>query len=149
MRHVWLHEQVIESAFAKEAAEEFSADPGQYSTGTLEPGSFLGLRWGGDNDGVLVVKLDESFEPVNYMGLVAVPQAQRPGDEDEFGSTLMIAFNITRGQTISRKLAIRARPDQHWQVTGFQRPMTTQELMALPGFRYLGSVDLQDDGIEF
>lgn len=56
-------------AFAKKAADWFGKNPKgmTYSAdGDLTPGSLLAIRWGMDMDCVVVVKLDECFQPVNY-----------------------------------------------------------------------------------
>ena len=60
--------------FAEKAAEHFTKHPDHSSYGDLEPGSFIALRWGLGDDCVLVLKLDEYFQNVNYQ------QAIKKGD---------------------------------------------------------------------
>jgi len=71
MRGVWPHEQDEERAFADTAAKHFADSPASYSYGG-EPkaGQWLALRWGGGNDCVVVLKISDDHEPVNYYGLV-------------------------------------------------------------------------------
>lgn len=59
-------------AFAEQAAADFAAHPEHcsYSYGEIKPGAYLALRWGLGNDCVLVLKLCDYFEPVNYQQLV-------------------------------------------------------------------------------
>lgn len=73
MRGVWPHEQDEERAFADKAAKHFADNPGHgsfSSDGDLKPGAWLALRWGGGNDCVVVLKISEDHEPVNYYELV-------------------------------------------------------------------------------
>jgi hypothetical protein len=56
--------------FAEDAAAAFKKDPNMATYGDVTAGSFLALRWGMGNDCVLVVKLDENDEPVNFQQLV-------------------------------------------------------------------------------
>ena len=58
--------------FAKEAADRFSANPSMtsYSYSEIGPESLVALRWGLDKDCVLVIKLDEYFEPVIYQQVI-------------------------------------------------------------------------------
>ncbi len=58
--------------FARDAAAAFAKDPQKASYGDLSPGSLLALRWGMTERGVLVLKLDEDFEPVNYRDFIHV-----------------------------------------------------------------------------
>lgn len=55
-------------AFAEKAAAAFKANAKLASFGSDHPaqGEYLALRWGMDNDCVLVLKLDPDFEPVNF-----------------------------------------------------------------------------------
>ena len=52
--------------FAKKVAEDFTKHPEHTTYGEMNPGDYLGIRWGMDNDCVLVVRLDEFFHPVNF-----------------------------------------------------------------------------------
>ena len=63
-------------AFAGLAAEHFAEHPDHTSYGDIKEGEFLALRWGLDGDCVLVLKLHEYFEPVNFQNII-----QR-GDKD-------------------------------------------------------------------
>ena len=63
-------ETVALLAFADEAAAHFAKEPRHFTYGTLEPGSLLGIRWGLGEDCVLVVKLDDYAEKVNFQNIV-------------------------------------------------------------------------------
>ena len=79
MRGVWPHEQDEERAFADKAAKHFAQNPGHFTYGgDVKPGDMLALRWGLDNDGVVVLKLSEDYTPVNYYGLITQHAAGRP-----------------------------------------------------------------------
>jgi hypothetical protein len=54
--------------FAKKAANNFEENPDHatYSVKYPAPGELLAIRWGMGNDCVLVLKLDEYFEPVIF-----------------------------------------------------------------------------------
>ena len=56
--------------FAEAAAAAFLRDSTIATFGTVKAGEYLALRWGMGNDCVLVVKLDEYDEPVNYQQLI-------------------------------------------------------------------------------
>lgn len=59
-------------AFAEKAAAHFKEHPEHwsYTDGDIEPGAFFALRWGGGGNCVLVLKLDDFDEPVNYQELI-------------------------------------------------------------------------------
>lgn len=80
MRMVTLDSIDDETEFAKQAAAAFAGNEelATFSVKALEPGCLLALRWGMGNDCVLVVKLDECHEPVNYQGLVKQVERMRP-----------------------------------------------------------------------
>ena len=76
MRHVWMENEVTQQAFANRAAQHFAEHPNHWTysedeceTG-IAPGVLMALRWGGDNDCVLVVKLDIEHVPTNYQQLI-------------------------------------------------------------------------------
>ena len=56
--------------FAKKAAAHFEAHPDHASFGDIAPGNLLALRWGLGNDCVLVLRLDENEEPVNFQSII-------------------------------------------------------------------------------
>ena len=59
--------------FAAEAARDFEANPKHQSFGDIDtPGSLIAVRWGLDKDCVLVIKLDEYWENVNFQNCVGV-----------------------------------------------------------------------------
>lgn len=72
MRMVTINKELETIEFAKRAANKFAGDPtmSSYSDGDLEPGCLLALRWGAGNDCVLVMRLAEDFELVNFQELV-------------------------------------------------------------------------------
>ena len=73
MRQINVHDMDDERTFAEKAAKCFAANPKCYSFSDpreLTAGGYLALRWGMGEDCVVVVKLDEYHEPVNYVQLV-------------------------------------------------------------------------------
>jgi hypothetical protein len=67
---VYLSDEEDRNEFAKRAAQDFAKFPDHSTFGDVKPGSYLALRWGMGEDCVLVLKLDENFEPINYQQLV-------------------------------------------------------------------------------
>lgn len=63
-------EAALEIEFAKEAAKLFSKEPSISTYGSLDPGSYLAIRWGLDDYGVMVIKLDSDHIATNYTGLI-------------------------------------------------------------------------------
>jgi len=63
-------EELDRIEFARKAAQHFANNPKHWSFGDLKPETFLALRWGMGDDCVLVLKLDPTFEPINYRNLV-------------------------------------------------------------------------------
>ena len=72
MRQIDVNEQIEEIEFAKRAANFFEKSDHHYSftDGDVEQGCKIALRWGLGRDCVLVIKLDEFFEPIIYKQLV-------------------------------------------------------------------------------
>jgi len=72
MRMTRIDDELELHAFAKKAAALFAKDEkySSYTDGTIEPGVLFALRWGLGNDCVLVLRLDDCFEPVNFQNLV-------------------------------------------------------------------------------
>ncbi len=77
MRMTFLTNEEETIKFAKMAANDFEKNPQHmsFTLGEIEPGCLFALRYGLGDDCVLVFKLDESFEPVNFQNLV---QKDRP-----------------------------------------------------------------------
>ena len=68
-----LEEQYELLAFGQNAAKVMSEKPhvASYSyDGQIAPGKFVALRWGLQDDCVLVFKVDENFTPVNFQGAI-------------------------------------------------------------------------------
>ena len=67
---VELDKEVIN--FVEKAAIKFIENPKwrSYTDGEIKSGCFFALRYGLDNNGVVVFKLDEDFEPLNYVGII-------------------------------------------------------------------------------
>lgn len=69
-----VHEETLleELEFARRAAKHFAAEPkhASFTSGEIEPGCLIALRWGLGNDCVLVLKLDEFHEPTIYGEIV-------------------------------------------------------------------------------
>lgn len=61
-------EETEKLEFARKAAAHFAENPQDvtFTVKGVEKGVYMALRWGMGDDCVLVVKLDEYFEPVNY-----------------------------------------------------------------------------------
>lgn len=74
MRMTTKADELERLAFAERAAAHFIATPEDNSFGELTPGSYLAIRWGLGEDCVLVLKLDDDFEPVNYQQLARRPE---------------------------------------------------------------------------
>ncbi len=70
IRATSLDEQRAMLAFVEKAAKSFSKEPRQCTYGTMEPGSWLAIRWGLMDRGVMVVKLSDDFEPRNFVDAV-------------------------------------------------------------------------------
>lgn len=72
MRHTHVEEALDQIAFAKKAAQHFSVNAKSYTytEDDIEMGCLLAIRWGGNEDCVLVCKLSAYHEPVNYMKLI-------------------------------------------------------------------------------
>lgn len=73
MRYVTLSEELERSGFANRAAIYFANHPEKtsYTDGNIKPEAWFGLRFGLDNDCVVVFKVGED-EPVNYQNLVSL-----------------------------------------------------------------------------
>lgn len=72
MRSINIEEENERQAFAKKAAECFRLNPGYrtFSDGPLAPGKWLGIRWGAGEDCVVVLKIHEYEEIVNYTNII-------------------------------------------------------------------------------
>jgi hypothetical protein len=72
MKHIYLENRKKEEEFVLEAAKQFKDHP-EYDTYTREDikaGCWFAVRWGLSKNSVLVFKLDEDFEPTNYMEII-------------------------------------------------------------------------------
>jgi len=72
MRMVYLEEYEEVKLFAIRAAEKFALNEKlyTYTDGEIEEGCLFALRFGLDDDCVVVFKLDSSFVPINYQQLI-------------------------------------------------------------------------------
>lgn len=70
MRSTSKTEVLARLAFAERAAEVFKGNAESATYGDLTPGGYFALRWGLCDNCVLVLKLDDCDEPVNYHNLV-------------------------------------------------------------------------------
>lgn len=70
MRSTDLNETEREIAFARLAAREFKLNPRLATFGDPEKGSYIAIRWGLMDRGVLVLKLDADHEPVNFRDMI-------------------------------------------------------------------------------
>lgn len=69
-RMTTIDEERAQVRFAERAAKHFAAHPECSTFGDLEPGTFLAIRWGLGEDCVLLLKLDDCFQRVNYQNIV-------------------------------------------------------------------------------
>ena len=73
--------------FARAAAATFAKDPMAATYSGVMPidvSKYIAVRWGMAHDCVLVLKLDEQFEPVCYRGII------RDGDTNCHNSTVSV-----------------------------------------------------------
>lgn len=72
MRMTRIDSEKERSEFACRAANHFSKNPHHftYTDKEIEADAFLAIRFGMDYDCVVVVKLDEFFEPINYQNII-------------------------------------------------------------------------------
>lgn len=79
MRMTRIEQAVDETDFAQEAAEAFAGDPGMatYSDGDIEAGCLLAIRWGLRNDCVMVVRLDDAYDPTVYQQAIRKRQGEQ------------------------------------------------------------------------
>lgn len=82
MRSVYLQEQRDESAFIEKAARYFEEHPQakSFAENDPEPGEPLALRWGPDRNCIVLVKLDQYFEPRNYQNAIRAKPAASQGE---------------------------------------------------------------------
>jgi len=85
MRTINMNEENEIQAFAKRAAAHFSenSDVATYSDKGLSRGCLLALRWGMGEDCVVVVKLSEGFEPINYTQLIKIRKNVSEDDKED------------------------------------------------------------------
>ena len=67
-KHTMMSEQEELLRFVREAATIFSEDTKltSYTQYDIKPGCLFALRWGLDNDCVMVFRLDNGFEPIIF-----------------------------------------------------------------------------------
>ncbi len=72
MRVTYITEEKEVQEFALKAAKKFKEKPEYCSLSyeQIKPGCLLALRWGLTDTSVLVLKVDESFEPVVYQSII-------------------------------------------------------------------------------
>jgi hypothetical protein len=61
-----LEQEAEVTEFVKKAKEAFLQDKEVSTFGNLEKGSLLAMRWGLMDRGIVVVRLDSDFEPINF-----------------------------------------------------------------------------------
>jgi len=68
MRSTYISEDLQQIEFARKAGEHFANHPEHttFTDGEIEPDAFLAIRWGMDNDCVLVTQLHSYHEPTIY-----------------------------------------------------------------------------------
>ena len=67
-----LEEQQAKLAFVKEATAFFAVNPRctSYTHGAIKPGVFFALRFGRDNDCVVVFRIDVDYPVENYQNII-------------------------------------------------------------------------------
>lgn len=73
MRMTHINAEEATADFAKRAADLFHNDPRKHTftdSGRLVPGELFAIRWGMGNDCVVVFRIDEDFEPINFQELI-------------------------------------------------------------------------------
>jgi hypothetical protein len=66
--NVEIEEKTIE--FAKKAAKYFSDNKKDGLYCDMEPGSLLAVRWGIAEDCIAISRLDENFQPINFLDII-------------------------------------------------------------------------------
>ena len=68
MKSVQLSDVKEQIEFVEKAAAHFEThlEHRTFTDGDIEAGCLFGVRWGGGNDCVLVLKVDELFDPIVY-----------------------------------------------------------------------------------
>ncbi len=71
-RMTTLEEEKELITFVESAAKCFEENPKYitFTLGAVEPGCYLGIRWGLGEDCILVVKLDDNFGAVNFQNVI-------------------------------------------------------------------------------
>jgi hypothetical protein len=72
MRMVYMSEDDEVRDFAKRAAAVFAKHKSvhTYTNGDIEAGVLLALRMGLASDCVVILRIDDTFEPINYQQLI-------------------------------------------------------------------------------
>ncbi|NBW19470.1 MAG: hypothetical protein EBR82_66995 [Caulobacteraceae bacterium] len=82
MKQFYMTEEMQKLKFAELAARHFAANPLDLTfteKGILQ-GAYMALRWGLGNNCVVVVKLDDYEDPVNYCDLIPTDRAHITGE---------------------------------------------------------------------
>lgn len=67
---VYISELEEEQSFAKQSAVDFSGNENWKILGTIAPGEKIALRWGLDNNCVLILQLSETHTPTIYQNII-------------------------------------------------------------------------------
>lgn len=72
MKMIYMSEYDEVREFAKRAAKNFAKckEHCTYTHGEIKAGCLFAMRWGLGEDCVVVFRLDEDFEPINYQQLI-------------------------------------------------------------------------------
>ena len=72
MRMIYIDAETKQENFARKAAKHFAENPKHYTftDGDIECGCFFAIRFGLCDDCVVVLKIDDNHEPVNYQQLI-------------------------------------------------------------------------------
>ena len=74
MRMIRMEEENKIREFVINAAKDFSKNKEHrtYTNSEIEQGCLFALRFGLDNDCIVIFKLDECFEPINYQQIIGI-----------------------------------------------------------------------------
>jgi len=65
-----LEQEAEVTDFVKKAKEAFLKEPNASTFGSMEKGTLFAIRWGIMDRGIVVVRLDNDFEPINFQDAI-------------------------------------------------------------------------------
>lgn len=70
MQRANIEETLAELRFVNEAAKMLGSNKEMCTFGEIEPGQLFALRWGMDNNGIVVFKIAEEYPIKNYANVI-------------------------------------------------------------------------------